>query len=76
MEEAAEFSNANVNGFNDQMTALLRSRRSDAVAVTTELLAVEATNRRLERELLEARELVKNVNDLQARYDQLLAEVA
>lgn len=76
MEEAAEFSNANVNGFNDQMTALLRSRRSDAVAVTTELLAVEATNRRLERELLEARELVKNVNDLQARYNQLLAEVA
>ena len=75
MEEAPQFAEENVNNFNDQMTALLRSRRSDAVIVTTELLASEAKNRQLEKELLEAKARLKDADDVQARYNQLLAEL-
>ena len=75
MEEAAQFAEENINNFNDQMTALLRSRRSDAVAVTTELLAAEAKNRQLEKELIEAKARLKDADDVQARYTELLAEL-
>ena len=75
MEEAAQFAEENINNFNDQMTALLRSRRSDAVVVTTELLAAEAKNRQLEKELMEAKARLKDADDVQARYTQLLAEL-
>lgn len=80
MEEAPKWAEQNINNFNIEMTALLRARRSDAVAVTADLLESEARNRQLEKELSEAKELKellqKNTDDLQARYDRLLAEIA
>ena len=56
------------------MSLLLRARRSDAVAVTAELLAVEAKNKRLERELQEVKERLANVGDMEDRYNRLLAD--
>ena len=57
------------------MSTLLRARRSDAVAVTAELLAVEEKNKRLESELMEARQRLKDADEIETRYNRILADM-
>ena len=75
LEEAPEFAEEQINTFNDQMNMLLRARRSDAVAVTAELLAAEEKNKRLEKELLEVKERLRNVDEMESHYNRLLADM-
>ncbi|KJA12974.1 hypothetical protein HYPSUDRAFT_152114, partial [Hypholoma sublateritium FD-334 SS-4] len=75
LEEAPQFAEEQINTFNDQMSLLLRARRSDAVAVTAELLAAEDKNKRLERELMEIKERLKSVDAMEDRYNRLLADI-
>ncbi|KJA14759.1 hypothetical protein HYPSUDRAFT_150004, partial [Hypholoma sublateritium FD-334 SS-4] len=75
LEEAPQFAYEQINAFNDQMSLLLRARRSDAVVVTAELVAAEDKNKRLERELMEIKERLKNVEAMEDRYNMLLADI-
>lgn len=71
-EEAPEFAEEQINMFNNQMSLLLRARRSDAVAVAADLLAAEEKNKRLEREILDIR---RNADEMESRYNRLLEDM-
>lgn len=74
-EEAPQFAEDQINNFNEQMSLLLRARRSDAVAVTAELLAAEEKANRFERELGVANERLKSAKEIEIRYNKLLADM-
>lgn len=75
LEEAPEFAEEQINTFNQQMTTLLRARRSDALTITADLVASEEKNRQLEKELSDAKIGLQSLNDLEDRYAQLLADI-